>query len=142
MVLLAQDLKRWAVTAGPAQLTNRSQPPALADLHVTQDPRKECGNHALLDLTACSSGRSLHQSFLLQTLTKQLPVLGWAGDTVNGPITPSRSIFISAFNPDVSLEPPSVQPPSPWERGYWSHEVLPHTLLSALEIRNKCLFGR
>lgn len=73
-------------------------------------------------------------SFLPQTLIQQWLLQGWA---VNGPVTPSLSIFISMFNPEVSLEPcsPHLVPAPPHAPGgggggragrdYWGHEVLP-----------------
>lgn len=74
--------KKVAIIASPTQLANSSQPPALADSHVTQDPQERVPqNHALLGHTRCSPGQPFYQTFLPQTLTKQLWPPGWAGDT-------------------------------------------------------------
>lgn len=41
MELGAQQLKGWAIAAGPSELASSSQPPALADAHVAQEAGEE-----------------------------------------------------------------------------------------------------
>lgn len=57
---------------------------------------------------------------------------------MNGPVTPSRSIFISMFNPDVSVECPLVHHPV-GKRVLGGMKALP---MHCPQIGNKGLFGR
>ena len=57
---------------------------------------------------------------------------------MNGPVMPSRSIFISMFNPDVSLEHPLVHHPV-GKRVFGGMKALP---MHCPQIGNKGLFGR
>lgn len=128
MELVAQQLKRCIITAGPSQLANSSQLPALAYPHVTQDPWENVPqNHVPLDLTRCSPGQPFYQSFLPQTPSTCCYQTGLGTHSAWPRPTTMKHLYIHVYPrylPRAPFSPPSS---SPWTRRYWGHEGPSHT---------------